>query len=49
VNMLVNTESGNTYTDEEYIEWLRAAGLQEVEVLPIPDRDTYFIFARQPG
>jgi SAM-dependent methyltransferase/DNA-binding transcriptional ArsR family regulator len=49
VNMLVNTETGNTYTEENYREWLGAAGFQEVEVLPIPDRDTHFILARQPA
>jgi 2-polyprenyl-3-methyl-5-hydroxy-6-metoxy-1,4-benzoquinol methylase len=49
VNMLVNTESGNTYTEEEYRGWLGAAGFQEVEVLPIPERDTHFILARKPG
>jgi SAM-dependent methyltransferase len=47
VNMLVNTQSGNTYTEEQYTGWLGAAGFQEVEVLPIPDRDTYFILARR--
>jgi 2-polyprenyl-3-methyl-5-hydroxy-6-metoxy-1,4-benzoquinol methylase len=48
VNMLVNTESGNTYSEQEYRGWLGAAGFQEVEVLPIPGRDTHFIFARRP-
>jgi SAM-dependent methyltransferase/DNA-binding transcriptional ArsR family regulator len=48
VNMLVNTQSGNTYTAEDYRGWLGAAGFQEVQVLPIPDRDTHFIFARRP-
>jgi hypothetical protein len=49
VNMLINTESGNTYTEEEYRGWLGAAGFEVVEVLPIPDRDTRFILARRPG
>jgi SAM-dependent methyltransferase len=49
VNMLVNTQSGNTYTEEEYRGWLGAAGFQGVEVLPIPDKDTYFILARLWG
>jgi SAM-dependent methyltransferase/biotin operon repressor len=49
VNMLVNTQSGNTYTEEDYRGWLGAAGFQEVQVLPIPNRDTHFIFARRPG
>jgi SAM-dependent methyltransferase/DNA-binding transcriptional ArsR family regulator len=49
VNMLVNTESGNVYAEEDYKGWLSAAGFQEVEVLPIPARDTHFILARRPG
>jgi SAM-dependent methyltransferase len=49
VNMLVNTESGNTYSEEEYKGWLSATGFEGVEVLPIPDRDTCFILARKPG
>ena len=49
VNMLVNTESGNTYTEEEYRGWLGAAGFQGVEVLPITEKDTHFILARWPG
>jgi SAM-dependent methyltransferase len=47
VNMLVNTESGNTYSEEEYRGWLGAAGFEKVEVLPIPDRDSHFILSRQ--
>ena len=46
VNMVVNTESGNTYTEEEYRGWLSAAGFEGIEVLPIPERDTLFILAR---
>src|SRR5215207_8401105 len=49
VNMLVNTESGNTYSEEEYRGWLSAAGFEGIEVLPIPERDTHFILARKPG
>jgi SAM-dependent methyltransferase len=48
VNMLVNTESGNTYSEEEYRGWLSTAGFEGVEVLPIPDRDTHFILAHKP-
>jgi SAM-dependent methyltransferase/DNA-binding transcriptional ArsR family regulator len=48
VNMLVNTESGDTYTEEDYSGWLAEAGFTEVEVLPIPDRDTHLILARLP-
>jgi hypothetical protein len=49
VNMVVNTESGNTYSEEEYRGWLGAAGFEGIEVLPIPERDTYFILARKPA
>ena len=49
VNMLVNTHSGNTYTEEDYREWLSAAGFQQAEMLPIPHRDIHFIFARRPA
>jgi SAM-dependent methyltransferase len=47
VNMVVNTESGDTYTEAEYRGWLNAAGFEGIEVLPIPGRDTYFIVARK--
>jgi (2Fe-2S) ferredoxin/SAM-dependent methyltransferase len=30
LNMLVGTEAGSTYTEDEYASWLRAAGLTEV-------------------
>jgi SAM-dependent methyltransferase len=45
VNMVVNTESGNTYSEEEYRGWLSATGFEGIEVLPIPERDTLFILA----
>ena len=49
VNMLVNTVSGNTYSEAEYREWLSAAGFEGIEVLPIPGRDTHLIQAHRPG
>ena len=49
VNMLVNTESGDTYTEADYRGWLGAAGFQGVEVLPIPARDNHFILAHRPA
>jgi SAM-dependent methyltransferase len=49
VNMLVNTESGDTYCEEEYRSWLGTAGFERIEVLPIPDRDTHLIVARRSG
>lgn len=46
VNMLVNTDSGDTYSEEQYREWLEAAGFEGIEVLPLPERDTHFILGR---
>jgi hypothetical protein len=48
VNMVVNTEFGNTYSEGEYRRWLSAAGFEGIEVLHIPQRDTHFILARKP-
>ena len=48
VNMVVNTEFGNTYSEVEYRGWHSAAGFEGIEVLPIPERDTHFILARKP-
>lgn len=47
VNMVVNTDSGDTYTEEQYRGWLDAAGFEGIEVIPIPGRDTCFILARK--
>lgn len=47
VNMLVNTTSGNTYSEEEYRRWLEAAGFDGVEILSIPSRDTHLVLARR--
>ncbi len=33
VNMLANTEGGNTYTEGQYREWLRDAGFRNIEVI----------------
>ena len=35
INMLVGTEGGSTYTEAEYAEWLGAAGLGDVERIPL--------------
>ncbi len=43
VNMLVNTDKGNTYSFEEYKEWLERAGFSEIEIINIPDRDSQLI------
>ena len=36
VNMLVNTEEGNTFTFAEYRQWLEAAGFHHVRRLEAP-------------
>jgi SAM-dependent methyltransferase len=49
VNMLVLTAGGGTYTAEEYESWLTGAGFAGVEFVPVPQRGTHLIFARNPG
>ena len=49
VNMLVLTAGGGTYTAEEYEGWLAGAGFEGVEFVPVPQRRTHLIFARNPG
>lgn len=48
VNMLVLTPRGGTYTATEYESWLREAGFEAVEILPVPGRGTHLLFARNP-
>jgi SAM-dependent methyltransferase len=48
LNMLVTTSRGNTYTATEYEEWLRAAGFEDIEIIPVPGRGTHLILARNP-
>lgn len=48
VNMLVLTPRGGTYTAGEYDSWLREAGYEAIEVLPVPGRGTHLVFARNP-
>jgi 2-polyprenyl-3-methyl-5-hydroxy-6-metoxy-1,4-benzoquinol methylase len=47
VNMLVNTESGNTYSFEEIREWLELAGFFNVGTVPAPGPSP-LIFANKP-
>jgi SAM-dependent methyltransferase len=49
VNMLVLTAGGGTYTAEEYEGWLVGAGFVGIEFVPVPQRGTHLIFARNPG
>ncbi len=36
LNMLVGTRQGNSYSEEEYIAWLREAGFQDIQHLRLP-------------
>jgi ubiquinone/menaquinone biosynthesis C-methylase UbiE len=47
VNMLVNTENGNTYSFEEIREWLELAGFFNVGAVPAPGPSP-LIFANKP-
>ncbi len=36
LNMLVGTAAGSTYSEPEYVEWLRGAGFREIRRLQLP-------------
>lgn len=36
INMLVGTESGASYSEQEYIDWMRGAGLADVRRIKLP-------------
>ena len=36
INMLVGTLSGSSYTENEYIDWLRQAGFTSIQRLHLP-------------
>lgn len=48
VNMLVATESGNTYTYDEICAWLRSAGFQEMRRFKVEDSSA-LVIAKKPG
>lgn len=48
VNMLISTPTGGTWTEEQYRQWLKAAGFGEIEVADVPGRDAQLILA-SPG
>ncbi len=48
INMLVNTESGGTFTFEEYAEDLRMAGLEEARLLVKHEAMNSVVVARRP-
>lgn len=45
VNMLANTEEGNTYTEEQYTEWLNDAGFKNIVVFDLEEKDNQLITA----
>lgn len=45
VNMLANTIAGNTYTEEQYLKWLKNAGFSHVEVLDFAGSEKQLITA----
>lgn len=46
VNMLVNTESGGTWTIDEYTEWLKGAGFSDIVFHDVENRDQQLITAK---
>jgi predicted O-methyltransferase YrrM len=47
LNMLVNTERGNSYTAEQYLEWLRAAGLRNRRLTRLTPGSTGLVIAER--
>ncbi len=45
VNMLASTESGGTWTEEQYRKWLKDAGFNNIEVLDLADKEKQLITA----
>lgn len=45
VNMLANTEGGNTYTEAQYREWLETSGYGRIEVIDLGEKERQFITA----
>lgn len=45
VNMLANTQGGGTWTEKQYIKWLRNAGFSNIEVIDLADKEKQLITA----
>lgn len=45
VNMLANTDGGNTYTEEQYREWLKDAGFGRIGVIDLDEKERQLITA----
>jgi predicted nucleotide-binding protein (sugar kinase/HSP70/actin superfamily) len=43
--MLVSTQSGGTWTEEQYRKWLKDAGFRDIEVLDLDDKEKQIITA----
>lgn len=48
VNMLANTDGGNTYTESQYREWLENAGFEKIEVIDLGEKERQLITAFGP-
>lgn len=48
VTMLVNTDSGGTWTEDEYRSWLKEAGFMNIELADVPGRDAQLLLADRP-
>lgn len=47
VNMLINTDEGDTFTFDEYRQWLEASGFGEVRTLDVPAQSPIIIATRK--
>lgn len=45
VNMLANTEGGNTYTETQYRAWLEVASFSRIEIVDLADKSSQLITA----
>ena len=49
LTMLVNTDGGGTWTEDQYRSWLEEAGFGDIEFFDIVERDAQLILADAPG
>jgi len=47
VNMLVNTEEGDTFTFSEYRRWCKAAGFRSFEALPVKEHSPLLVATKR--
>lgn len=45
VNMLVSTQSGGAWTEDQYREWVSQAGFKDIQVRDIPQRESQLLTA----